>query len=102
MNTQQICVELLDEGTIVYRPVSATHIKDMTFTIEGIIPETETWAFSPGEIVECKYHKFIHGNEEITAFRARTPDEIANLQKRHQHDTPLEEIASGRRTPPSQ
>ena len=79
MDIQQIFVQLLDEGTIVYRPVSAIHIKDMIFKIEGSVPETETWAFLPGEIVECKYHKYIGGNEEITAFRSLPPDEIANL-----------------------
>lgn len=47
MNTQQIYVELPDEGTIVYRPVAATHIKNMIFKIEGIIPETETWPSYP-------------------------------------------------------
>jgi hypothetical protein len=70
MNTQQIYVELPDEGTIVYRPVAATHIKNMIFKIEGIIPETETRAFLPGEIVECKYHKFIDGKTELSAFRS--------------------------------
>ncbi|HXD10439.1 MAG TPA: hypothetical protein VN653_10280 [Anaerolineales bacterium] len=79
MSTQQIYVELLDEGTIVYRPVTATHIKDLIFKIEGAVPETETWAFLPGEIVECRYHKFTRGNEEITAFRALSSEEIDNL-----------------------
>ncbi len=45
MDTQQIYVELLDEGTIVHRPVPAIHIKDMIFKIEGNVPETETWVF---------------------------------------------------------
>jgi len=79
MEMKQIYVQLLDEGTIVYRPVSATHIKDMIFKIEGSVPETEIWEFLPGEIVECKYHKYIGGNEEITAFRSLSPDETANL-----------------------
>ena len=79
MEIQQIYVQLLDEGTIVYRPVSATHIKDMVFKIEGNVPEDETWAFLPGKIVECKYHKYIHGNEEVTAFRSLSSDEIAHL-----------------------
>jgi hypothetical protein len=76
MSTQQIYVKLLDEGTIVYRPVTATHLKDMIFKIEGNVPETETWAFLPGEIVECKQFQFSDRKTELAAFRLLSTEEI--------------------------
>jgi hypothetical protein len=63
MNPRHIYVELLDEGTFVWRPVSATHIRDLIFKIEGNVPEGETWAFQPGEIVECEPHKLSEGTQ---------------------------------------
>lgn len=57
----------------------AIHIRDMIFKIEGNVPETETWAFLPGEIVECKYHKFIDGKAELTTFRSLSFDELDRL-----------------------
>lgn len=54
-----ILVKLLDEGTLVYRPVPAEAMSDGTFVVKG--PETgppddETWEFQPGDIVrvECR------------------------------------------------
>jgi hypothetical protein len=79
MDTQHIYVELLDEGTIVYRPVSATHIRDRIFKIEGIVPETETWAFLPGEIVGCRHQQFSDDKWKLVAFRSLLSDESENL-----------------------
>ena len=78
MNVQQIYVELLDEGVIVYRPVSATKIRDGIYRIEGVIPETETWAFAPGQIVECELRTFDDVRRELAAIRLVTQDKIGN------------------------
>jgi hypothetical protein len=79
MGVQQIFVELIGEGTIVYRPVFATHIFEMIFKIEGIVPETEVWSFLPEEIVECKYHQLNDGKTVLTAFRSLSPEEKEKL-----------------------
>jgi hypothetical protein len=81
MNDQQIHVELLDEGTLVWRPVSATWIKDKIFKIKGTIPEGETWAFQPGEIVECHERELLSSGLatkkiELVAFRAVPLEEL--------------------------
>lgn len=48
----KIYVELLDEGTPVWRPVDAEPQEDGTFFIcEQAIPEYEQWNFLPGERV---------------------------------------------------
>ena len=54
----------LDEGTEVWRPVDATHIKGNIYQIkpESIIPETETWEFLPGDIVSCEEKRLSKGN----------------------------------------
>ncbi|HEY2979752.1 MAG TPA: hypothetical protein VGJ22_01110 [Anaerolineales bacterium] len=78
-SAQQIFVELLDEGTIVYRPVSSAHVRDLVFKIEGKVPEGEAWAFMPGEIVECKSRQFSGGNIELIAIRALSSEEMDKL-----------------------
>jgi hypothetical protein len=82
MSTQQIYVEVLDEGTIVFRPVSAVHIRDMIFKIEGDVPEGETWAFLPGEFVECGYRELMRSAElesTLVAFRSVPSEEKGQL-----------------------
>ena len=74
----QIYVELFNEGTVVFRPVGAVHIRDMIFKIEGDIPEGETWAFLPGEFVECRYRKLMRSVEledTLVAFRSVSSEE---------------------------
>jgi len=66
---EQIYVELLHEGTKVFRPISAIHMRDMIFKIEDDMPEDETWAFLSGEIVECGYQK-LSGGTCLVAFRS--------------------------------
>jgi hypothetical protein len=51
---ETIYVQLLDEGTDVWRPVEATRLADNVFTILGVIPDDEVWAFPPGSRVLCE------------------------------------------------
>ena len=53
----QIHVPLLDEGTDVWRPASAEHIKEDVYRITGKVPEDEQWKFSPGQLVRCRQQK---------------------------------------------
>jgi hypothetical protein len=52
----QIYVELLDEGTSVWRPVEATEEGDGLYRIikPNPIPEGEHWQFPLGAVVRCK------------------------------------------------
>ena len=43
-----IHVELLDEGTQVWRPAHAEPIGPDVYLVLGSIPENELWAFPPG------------------------------------------------------
>lgn len=60
----QIYVQLLNEGTTVYRPALATPMGASTFRIE--VPEdydgdVETWEFAPGSLVRCEYRQLQSG-----------------------------------------
>ena len=48
-----IYVELLDEGTKCWRPVSAEHISDDVYRVLDFVPEGEVWSFQPGDVVRC-------------------------------------------------
>lgn len=58
-----IYMPLLNEGTMVYRPVSAVFLGEQNYKVlttpEGKMPEEldEEWEFPVGSIVKCKYHK---------------------------------------------
>ncbi len=52
--TEKIYIQLLGEGTIVYRPVPALKIEDNVYKIEGYNiydPDDEEWEFLPGTFV---------------------------------------------------
>ena len=73
MNTvaaaKTIFVALLDEGTPVWRPVTATNLGGQTYRIEGVVPQDETWQFLPGQLVECKQKTFSVGESGLVAVR---------------------------------
>lgn len=63
-NSTKIYVELLDEGTCVWRPVAAELQADGSFMIsEQEVPEDEQWQFMPGErvVVEAQ----VQNEEEV-------------------------------------
>jgi len=63
-----IYVYLLDEGTDVWRPASADHIRDDIYRITGTPPnDTERWEFLPGEIVRCKNQTLGSGETRLIA-----------------------------------
>ena len=62
-----IYMPLLNEGTDVWRPVSATPIAGGSFRVEGPVPEGETWAFAPGAIVRCAPRTFDGGERRVAA-----------------------------------
>ncbi len=47
-----VFVRLLDEGTDVWRPVTARRLGENTYRItEEAVPEDEAWSFQPGDVV---------------------------------------------------
>lgn len=70
-NTDAIVyVRLLDEGTDVWRPVSATALPDGTFQLaepEGYDPEAEVWEFPPHAKIKCAQKRFADGEEGLAA-----------------------------------
>ena len=47
-----VFVRLLDEGTDVWRPVSARRLGETTYQIaDDPVPNDEAWSFQPGDIV---------------------------------------------------
>jgi hypothetical protein len=59
--SQTIYIELLNEGTSVWRPVQAERLSQGICRILGDIPEGETWAFNPGEKVAIEQRVFSDG-----------------------------------------
>jgi len=41
----EVYIALLDEGTDVWRPVDAEHVRDDEYMLRGAIPEGEVWEF---------------------------------------------------------
>ena len=65
-----VYVQLLDEGTDVWRPVRATALPDGTFRLlepDGYDPNAETWEFPPSTKVRCVTRKFSDGDEGLVA-----------------------------------
>ena len=65
-----VYVRLLDEGTDVWRPVSATALPDGAFQLgepDGYDPEAEIWEFPPHAKVKCASKIFADGQEGLVA-----------------------------------
>jgi len=65
LSTQEILVKPLDEGTDVWRPVTAYRSEDGTFQIAGNVPDDETWEFDPGTWVRCTEKAFSDGEVKM-------------------------------------
>jgi hypothetical protein len=66
--SQEIYIELLDEGTAVWRPAQAELLPNGLFRVIGFVPEDEVWAFPPGSIVRCKEKTFSGGASGLVAY----------------------------------
>ena len=70
-----IYVQLLDEGTKVYRPVPAIEVGKGIFEIMGFDiynPEDETWEFPPSTYVLVEEKK-LSGENVLVAIREQSP-----------------------------
>ncbi len=55
-NIKQIYVQLLDEGTTVWRLTTGIKINNSAYKIlptDNYDPKSEKWEFKPGDIVQC-------------------------------------------------
>jgi hypothetical protein len=70
-DTVTIYMPLLNEGTDVWRPVSAVARPDGTYLVLGPIPvdqegmEDEEWMFAPGTIVLCQPKQLSDGLRSV-------------------------------------
>jgi hypothetical protein len=67
MQLAKIFVQLLNEGSDCWRPVSATERGDGVFEILGIIPAGEEWQYGPGMQVRCIERVFADGSTGLIA-----------------------------------
>jgi hypothetical protein len=70
---ETIYIELLEEGTPCFRPAQAEHLGEDLYRIVGEKPEDEIWAFSTGDIVECRIHTFAGGSSGLLAYTKADP-----------------------------
>ena len=57
---EKIYIKMLNEGTMVYRPVPAYKIEDRIYKVQGFDiydPEDEVWEFPPGTLVLVEEQK---------------------------------------------
>jgi hypothetical protein len=94
-STAQIQMPLLGEGVDVWRPVSSRPLGGELFLIDfQPIPETEEWAFAPGDVIRCVDRNFADGSVHLTAV-AKVPEEAETVQHWVEfHDSVLERLES--------
>jgi hypothetical protein len=64
----KIFVQLLDEGTVVYRPTNAMDLGNGRFRLEacsGYSPDDETWEFLPGTEVRREVRTLASGKQYV-------------------------------------
>lgn len=70
---KSIYIQLLDEGTKVYRPVPALEIEQNVYKLEGFEmydPENETWEFLPGTCVLVEEQR-LEGGVFLVAIKSK-------------------------------
>jgi len=67
----EIFVPLLDEGTDVWRPAPAAHVKADVYGVPRETSEDEHWKFSPGQLVRCRQQQ-LSGGDCLVAFESAT------------------------------
>jgi hypothetical protein len=73
---RNIYIQLLEEGTKVYRPVPAIEIENNIYEIQGFEiydPEDETWEFTPGTYVLVEEQN-LDGENVFVAIQKQSPE----------------------------
>jgi hypothetical protein len=63
----EIFVQLLEEGTEVWKPVKAEKLNDGLYTITSINNFNEIWEFNSGQTVKCITKTFADGTSWLVA-----------------------------------
>ena len=70
-----IYISLRDEGTDVWRAVSAERVHGDVYRITDIrSDDTETWEFTTGDVVRCRERRFATGEKGLVAYKRVTQD----------------------------
>ena len=70
---RNIYIQLLEEGTTVYRPVPAIEIECFVYEVQGLEiydPEDEVWEFTPGTHVFVEEQN-LNGENVLVAIREK-------------------------------
>ncbi len=73
---RNIYIQLLEEGTKVYRPVPAIEIESNIYEVQGFEiydPEDEVWEFTPGTYVLVEEQN-LEGENVLVAIQERSPE----------------------------
>ncbi|MEZ4909950.1 MAG: hypothetical protein R2774_03710 [Saprospiraceae bacterium] len=73
---KNIYIQLLEEGTKVYRPVPAIEIENNIYEVQGFEiydPEDEVWEFSPGTYVLVE-EQSLDGENVLVAIKEQCPE----------------------------
>lgn len=68
-NIETVYVQLLDEGTIVFRPTKGIRLEESIYKIlptKNYDPEDERWEFPPESVVKCLVRE-LDGKESLVA-----------------------------------
>jgi hypothetical protein len=79
-----IYIQLLDEGSIAYRPVPATKFSARTYLIAGqdsYEDLEERWEFEPGERVVCEWKKLSGGPALVAVSKFPNDDQSAFMDR---------------------
>ncbi|HEU0368111.1 MAG TPA: hypothetical protein VFR42_02805 [Candidatus Acidoferrum sp.] len=63
-----IYIELLEEGTPCWRPVTAEHLDGDLYRIIGETPDDEVWPFVQGDVVKCRIRTFQSELPQLVAY----------------------------------
>jgi hypothetical protein len=75
---KNIYIQLLEEGTKVYRPVPALEVKHNIYEVGGFEiydPEDEVWEFSPGTYVLVEEQSLNH-EKVLIAIKEQSPYDV--------------------------
>lgn len=81
MTSTVLLMPLLNEGTDVWRPVSAELLDDGTYQILGPMPDDEEWTFAPGSIVAGQLRTFDDGQNRLVAVGGIGPQTASELRR---------------------
>ena len=90
MAKREIYIQLLDEGTIVYRPTQGEEISEGIYRVlptANYDPEDEKWKFLPRTIVRCeqKYLRREMIPEKVLVLHCRNNSHRIHISHRHSY-----------------